>query len=269
MRARSIIPRLAAIAGTSALLVLLAPIVGHAGEPRTIDFPSEDGLTITADLYLISDDTRTPFIVLFHQAGASRGEYREIAPRLNTLGFNCMAVDQRSGKSMQNVTNETSQRARKSKRPTTYLDALPDMRVALRHARAHHARGVLVAWGSSYSAALVLRIAADHPDLADAVLAFAPGEYFGRLGKPTTWIREAAAQIEQPVFITSARDEQRAWAAIFAAIPSPAKTSYVPTTRGNHGSRALWKRFADSQGYWSAVSAFLQTAASGPRQPSP
>jgi dienelactone hydrolase len=249
------------MAGYSALLALVTAPVAHAAEPRTIAFPSEDGLTITADLYLASDDPGTPFIVLFHQAGASRGEYREIAPRLNALGFNCMAVDQRSGKSMQNVTNETARQARESKRPATYLDALPDMRAALRHARAHHARGVLVAWGSSYSAALVLRIAADHPDLADAVLAFAPGEYFGRLGKPRTWIREAAAEIEQPVFITSARAEQRAWAAIFAAIPSPAKTSYVPATRGNHGSRALWKRFADSQGYWTAVSAFLQSAA--------
>jgi pimeloyl-ACP methyl ester carboxylesterase len=254
------------MAGFLILPVLLALRVAHAGEPRTTSFPSEDGLTVTADLYLASDDARAPFIVLFHQAGASRGEYREIAPRLNALGFNCMAVDQRSGKGMQGVANETARQARKRKRSTTYLDALPDMRAALRHAR-----GVLVAWGSSYSAALVLRIAADHPELADAVLAVSPGEYFGRLGEPPTWIREAAAQIEQPVFITSARDEQRTWAAIFAAIPSPAKTSYVPATPGNHGARALWKRFADSQGYWSAVSAFLQAVApgAGPHQPSP
>jgi dienelactone hydrolase len=240
---------------------LVTTLVAHAEEPRSISFPSEDGLVVTADLYLAGDDTTTPFIVLFHQAGASRGEYREIAPRLNALGFNCMAVDQRAGKAMQGVTNETARQARKARRPATYLDALPDMRAALRHARAHHARGVLVAWGSSYSAALVLRVAAEHPDLADAVLAFAPGEYFRRLGKPGTWIRDAAGKIRQPVFITSARDEQRAWAAIFAAIPSPGKASYVPATGGNHGSRALWKRFADSQGYWDAVSAFLKRAA--------
>jgi dienelactone hydrolase len=246
----------------SALLVLAGALVAHAEEPRTIRFAAEDGLTITADLYRIDDDT-APFIVLFHQAGSSRGEYREIAPRLNALGFHCMAVDLRAGNTMRDVPNETARQARAARRPTTYLDALPDMRAALRHARSQLARGTLIAWGSSYSAALVLRLAADNPELVDAALAFSPGEYFGRLGKPGAWIREAAGRIRQPVFITSARDERRAWAAIFDAIPAPSKTSYLPTTRGNHGARALWKRFADSPGYWTAVSAFLRTVAPG------
>jgi len=64
---------------------------------KTITFPSSDGVKITADLYILHTDKNTPFIVLFHQAGFSRGEYREITPKLNRLGFNCMAIDQRSG----------------------------------------------------------------------------------------------------------------------------------------------------------------------------
>jgi len=64
---------------------------------KTITFPSHEGVTITADLYITNEDKNIPFIVLFHQAGFSRGEYREIAPKLNKLGFNCMAIDQRSG----------------------------------------------------------------------------------------------------------------------------------------------------------------------------
>ena len=64
--------------------------------------------------------------------------------------------------------------------------------------------------------------------------------------------------LKQPVFITSAKDEGRAWAPIFAAIASKQKTSYLPKTAGNHGSRALWQRFSDSPGYWKATTAFLQ-----------
>ena len=44
---------------------------------KKIVFNSEDGLEITADLYLKNDES-TPFIVLCHQAGGSRGEYQEI-----------------------------------------------------------------------------------------------------------------------------------------------------------------------------------------------
>jgi hypothetical protein len=65
-------------------LVLGALALACAGaSPTPITFPSGDGVTCTADLYRVHPDPATPFIVLFHQAGYSRGEYREIAPRLN------------------------------------------------------------------------------------------------------------------------------------------------------------------------------------------
>ena len=63
---------------------------------KTIEFPSMDNLQITADVYL-TENKDAPFILLFHQAGWSRGAYREIGPQLNALGFNCMSIDQRSG----------------------------------------------------------------------------------------------------------------------------------------------------------------------------
>lgn len=223
----------------------------------TIEFPSEDGLTITADLYLAHKDRHTPFIVLFHQAGWSRGEYRETAPRLNAMGFNAMAVDQRSGDTVNGVENATARLAQAQGKPARYLDAMADMRAALAYARGHYAQGKLIAWGSSYSSALVLVLAGENPELADATLSFSPGEYFTQLGKSATWIRRHAANIRKPVFITSARDEHHAWANIYAAIPAASKTSYIPASSGHHGSRALWKEFSDSTGYWQAVTAFL------------
>jgi len=60
-----------------------------------VEFPSVDGLIISGTIYQI-DDT-SPSILLCHQAGFNMHEYDEIAPKLNALGFNCIAVDQRSG----------------------------------------------------------------------------------------------------------------------------------------------------------------------------
>ena len=61
-----------------------------------LNFKAADNLEITADWYSIPDST-APIIILYHQAGWSRGEYIEIAPKLNAMGFQCLAVDQRSG----------------------------------------------------------------------------------------------------------------------------------------------------------------------------
>ena len=224
---------------------------------KKVSFASEDGLRVTADLY-VAHAAKAPFIVLFHQAGWSRGEYREIAPRLNKLGFNCMAVDQRAGKGVNGVNNETAARARRSGKSTTYVDALPDMRAALRYVRKHYASGKVLAWGSSYSSALVLVVSAQNPQLVDGTLSFAPGEYFLRFGKSARWIRDSAAKIQKPAFITSARNERKNWSGIVAAIPHKVhRSQYLPSSKGQHGSRALWRKFSDSAGYWNAVIEFL------------
>lgn len=233
--------------------------------PTPITFPSGDGVTCTADLYRVHPDPATPFIVLFHQAGYSRGEYREIAPRLNRLGFNCMAVDARSGGEVRGVKNATSLAAEAAGKPGyRYLDALPDLKAALACARGTHARGTLLAWGSSYSAALVLHLAATQPGLLDGVLAFSPGEYFsGQLR-----IAEDAARIGAlPVFVTSGPTEGFQWRGIYEAMPTPLKRSYLPDSSARlHGSSVLWADLGSpsypmpnplSDGYWAAVQAFL------------
>jgi len=225
---------------------------------ETITFPSGDGLEITADLYAPHRDKVTPLIVLFHQAGWSRGEYTELAPWLNKMGFNCLAVDQRSGHEVNDVANATATLAKAEGKGTNYLDARQDMVSALRYARGNLATGLVIAWGSSYSAALVLVVAGTDPDLVDGVLAFSPGEYFSGLGQSEHWVTDAAKGITVPVFITSARSERDKWKPILAAVKSRQKASFVPNTKGNHGSRALWSKFEDSSGYRKAVVAFLE-----------
>ena len=234
------------------LVVLGAAPVSAEEEFETVEFPSGDGLEITADLYA-SHPPNAPFIVLFHQAGWSRGEYRETAPRLNTLGFNCMAVDQRSGKTINGVTNMTAQKATTQGLATQFTDAIPDMLAAIAYVREHY-HGKVIGWGSSYSSALILKLAGEQADLVDGVLSFSPGEYFGS----NNFIKNGATGLVVPTFVTSARSEQVGWSSIVDGIPDTTEVvTFVPKTTGNHGSRALWSQFGDSAEYWTAVESFL------------
>jgi dienelactone hydrolase len=240
-------------AALAALLAAAGPLAGQT--PRTITFRSADSLPITADLYAPLPPT-SPFIVLFHQAEASRGEYREIAPKLVAMGFNCMAVDQRAGDATNGVPNETAKRAQAEGRPATMLDARQDIEASLRYAREHYAKGPLIAWGSSYSASLVLVVAGQRKGLADGVVAFSPGEYFPVSPGGPRLVRNAARAITVPVFITAARSEDD-WRSIFAALPRALRRSYVPEAEGRHGSKALWKDVPGQEGYWQALRGFL------------
>lgn len=241
------------------LLILLASIfTTPLQEKEKITFQSGDGLDLTADLY-ITNDKSAPFIVLFHQARWSRGEYLEIAPKLNMMGYNCMAVDLRSGGEVNGISNESFSAATKAMKATRYIDAYQDIDAAMKYAKKYLAEGKLIIWGSSYSSALSLRYAGDHNEDIDGVLSFSPGEYFKNQGKSGTYVSEGAMKITKPVFITSAKGEKGSWWKVYEQIPSDSKTYFLPTTAGNHGSKALWNKFGDSLTYWDAVKKFLET----------
>lgn len=236
--------------------LLIIATISVAQNVKQIDFPSKDGLKITADIYLHSKKD-APFIILFHQARWSRGEYREIAPKLVKMGFSVMATDQRSGEAVNGVSNETYKRAVAAKKKTGFLDAYQDMEAAVDFVKKTYAPKNLIIWGSSYSSSLSLYYAGQNPDKIQGVMAFAPGDYFDRFGKPKGYVTNSAKNINMPVFITSAKREVPSWKPIFDVIPSKQKVAYTPKTEGNHGSRALWDKFDDSSGYWSAVRSFL------------
>jgi len=225
-------------------------------QAEKVYFSSKDGLRITAEYYKIHPDT-VPLIVLFHQAGWSRGEYLDIAPRLNKLGFNCLAVDLRSGKTVNNIDNETFLEAKKKMKETSYLAAETDIISAVDYA-INIAGGKIILWGSSYSASLALKIAAQYQDNIEAVMAFSPGEYFRSFGKPADYISRSVSNLNTKVFITCAEREKETCGVIFNSIPSKEKTFFVPESSGNHGSSALWNIHFDSKDYWMAVESFLE-----------
>lgn len=225
-----------------------------ASQVEKITFSAADGLEVTADLYRPNKALTTPMIVLFHQARSSRGEYQEIAPRLVSMGFNCLAVDQRSGKTKNGVKNETA--ARVTGATPTYIDAIPDLEAAIAKVKSDYASGPVIIWGSSYSASLVLKLAAEQPNLTSGVLSFSPGEYYKSHG--SDYIKTAASTLKVPVFITSAKSEASVWKHIFDAIPAEKKTSFLPATGGVHGSSTLNAKVKENEAYWKAVSAFLK-----------
>ncbi|MEA4914137.1 MAG: alpha/beta hydrolase [Christensenella sp.] len=219
----------------------------------TVTFPTTDNLTMTADLYWTGDAT-APFILLFHQADYSRGEYLEIAPKLNALGYNCLAIDQRSGGVANGVKNETYQAAKTAGLQTGYIQAYPDLESALDYVIQTYMPSQLIVWGSSYSSSLALILASERPDEISAVLAFSPGEYFKLDGKQ---VADYAANITQPAFITSAKSEEKSWRGIADQIKSSGSVFFAPEGNGRHGSSALFEKTPNNAEYWTAVEGFL------------
>lgn len=219
-----------------------------------INFESEDGLSITADLYTHENKADLPFIILFHQAGFSRGEYNETADKFLEMGFNCMAVDQRSGDQVNGVINETNKLAKEKGMPTEYMHAMPDIEAAIEFVKDSLEPESLYILGSSYSSVLSIIYAAQNPDAVDGVLAFSPGEYFAYDDRT---VADYAAELMTPIFITSAKSEYSNWKEIYGGIPDGDKLKFIPEVESIHGSRALWESTEGSKECWKAVKKFL------------
>lgn len=236
-------------------LIFLAAGLSYAqSTKKTITFKSTDGLLITADLYLTTDKD-APFIILYHQARYSRGEYQEIAPKLNAMGFNCLAIDQRSGDAINGVVNETHQRAVEEGMPTKYQDAWPDIEAAFYYVTKKLKASKVIIWGSSYSAAMVFVLGSKYKAQISGILAFAPGEYFKIDNKS---ISDYAKEINYPVFITSAKSEEQYWRPIYEKLNTGEKYFYLPQDEGYHGSKALWEKNDGNELYWESVNRFLE-----------
>lgn len=242
-------------------VLTLPAMAGDQVVRKTITFPSQDDLPITADLYLAHKSPKTPFIVLFHQARWSRGEYLHTAHWFNEIGYNCMAVDLRGGDRIKGVPNRTAEEANERNVPRAASDASVDILAALAYARKEHAEKKLIALGSSYSASLLLRLAGeDEPGLkVNGVVAFSPGEYFQQEGKPADWVKHGVENIEElPMFIACTRRECESVQHLTKALrDSPGVVVCVPEDGGQHGSRALWRRFPKSGVYRKALRTFL------------
>ncbi|MFN4235516.1 MAG: alpha/beta hydrolase [Bacteroidia bacterium] len=222
----------------------------RANAQTTFFIVGKDGVPVTADLY--ASDTSKQFIILFHQARYSRGEYKETALKLNKMGFNCLAVDLRSGKEVKGIKNETAEVALSRNKATNYLDAEQDMLTAIDYVYQQTNKPMIIL-GSSYSASLALKIAANNNKIAK-VIAFSPGEYFGSEIK----IADYTSKINVPTFITSSKKESEGVKKLISENTTGEITHFVPKGEGKHGSSALWDENPNHQEYWLALMLFLK-----------
>lgn len=213
-------------------------------------FYASDSLKITADLYFVGSDY--PFILLFHQAESSRGEYKTIAPKLKNMGYNCLAVDLRSGGKSNYVKNETAIQAHQNKLPSKYIDSQKDIDAAIDYVKKYNRKAIIL-FGSSYSASLVLLKAAETSNIR-AVIAFSPGEYF----RPEMEVKPKLKNMTVPVFLASSEMEYNYIVELTSEIDDKQKTIYKPQKgRGVHGAKALWEESPDSKECWFQLSYFF------------
>ena len=235
----------------SAIVLLLYVLPSIAFSQQKVSFFASDGLKISADLYL--DDLQKPFILLFHQAESSRGEYKDIAPKLTKMGYNCLAVDLRSGQKSNFVKNETAQRASEQKYVNRLIEAKKDIEAAIDYVLKYNQKPVVL-FGSSYSASLALIVASENKRVS-SVIAFSPGEYF----RPELTVRENISRVSQPLFIASSEMEYSYVKDLTSIVSSTDKMLFKPTqSRGTHGAKALWEQSDGSSEYWLVLSQFFR-----------
>lgn len=241
--------RFAAFAG----LAMAAP---QAATAAGLQLRAADGTAVFAERLLSGRRQTRGIVLLFHMASSNLGEYATIAPELTRRGFETLAIDQRSGGDGWGRRNAT---AAAFPHDPGYRAALPDLEAALAWAGQRAPAGPVIAWGSSYSAALVFLLASAMGPAVSALLAFSPGEYLGG-----TSVRQAAERVRCPVFVTSASDpaEEAAAAALLAVTRGAPRRQFRPAF-GVHGSSILRpdRNPRGAAAAWMAVDAFLDEVA--------
>ena len=225
----------------------------YNGTPtKEVNYRTSDGITIFADLVEQGKAGRT--IILFHQAGANgRSEYRNVVPRLYKEDFNLLIVDQRSGGQRFGEYNRTVAAITEN---YEYCEAYPDFVASVDFLRTEGYTGDIMVWGSSYSAALAIQLAANHKEVHSA-LAFSPASggpmeacspnpYIESMSKPLMVLRPA-----REMEVESVADQ-------FELAKANERVTYI-AENGVHGSSMLdpSRTKSDVEDTWKAVLNFL------------
>ena len=219
-------------------------------------FFANDSLKLYGDLHVL--DKKKPIIILFHQAGANaRGEYNTIIPELLKEGFNVLAIDQRTGGQSFGKYNRTVAEIPANR--FGYCDAYPDLEAALKYVHDNDFSGKKLIWGSSYSAALVIKLGFKNPDSIDGILAFSPAsgapmkgcdpnEYFEKINTPLLVLRP-----KREMEFESVKNQFN--------LAKKYNHQFYVAENGVHGSSMLVESRTKSNNdeTWAAVKGFLST----------
>lgn len=243
--------------GKSRLLLLLAFIVllnpafnYNLVRKNVVEFKAEDGVTVTADNYFLNK--KSPYILLFHQERSSRGEYDSIAERFVRLGYNCLAVDLRSGDRYGFVKNATANSL--GDETKTALESLKDIKAAVGYAYSLSNEKVILL-GSASSASLVL-IEAKTNDLVKAAISLSPGEYF----QPAFDMKSYLSGFSKKVFAGCTLQEYLYVEDMMSEIDPANKTIFKPSSgNGERGSAALLRESSNRDEYWLSLLIFFNS----------
>jgi len=221
---------------------------------RKVTFATADHRTVFGELY--ETGKNLPIILLCHQSGFNKYEYAGIAPILNELRFNCLAVDLTTGGTFQEKPNETIQNAttpidRNSMAPVDAAEK--EIAAAIKYLSEKYKKKVVV-WGSSNSATLCLLAAAKNEQIS-AIIAFSAFDHFR---ENRTSLSEIIPTLDQPIFMTSAKGEAVIISKILKDISlKKNQVHFIPEGNGDHGSKVIWNGRPDAKEYWNALKFFL------------
>ena len=220
---------------------------------QLITFPAQDGLEVSADFYE-TEEKSNKYLLLFHQAEYSRGEFSQIATRLVKVGFNCIAVDLRYGEEVNFINNETAMRALKGGFDVSMLDSYRDMIAAVQYVKSECDSARIFLLGSSYSASLSLIMAKQRRDI-EAVIAFSPGEFFGT----ELNVEQTLKGMKVPMFVGCLRSEYYYVMQLVSGVVSKNKVIFKPdASEGLHGAKTLWWESKTRDEFWLSLLYFLK-----------
>lgn len=236
--------------------LLLVAFANAQAKIHDFELKAADGQAVFARFYP-ADGQAKGVVLMFHQARSNMEEYTPIAPRVAKLGYDCVTIDQRSGGDMWGAKNRTAARYAGA---NDFQAAYADLEGALTWAQGQKYKKI-VAWGSSYSASLTLRLASEHSAIS-AVLVFSPGEYFGQNGLVAGW----NAKVRVPALFAFTKDESiNGGLKLYDAagdFPGRKRDVMVMSKDGVHGSSALRedRNPKSNATYWASVELFLKMA---------
>lgn len=219
---------------------------------KLVQFKAEDEITITANHYF--SKKTSPYILLFHQERSSRGEYDSIAERFVKIGYNCLAVDLRSGEKFGFVENETAKSLLISGKSAEGLESLKDIKAAIEYTWNLSGQNMILL-GSASSASLAL-IEGKTNEHVKAVIAFSPGEYF----RPALDMKTFLSGYPKKVFVGCSDKEFNYIQDMFLGMDGNNKIIFRPTFGpGSMGTSALLRENPTRDEYWLSLLIYFKS----------
>jgi len=215
----------------------------------TKKYPAKKVEFKTPDNRIVVGNLNKPVILLGHQAGSNKYEYADIAPKLNAMGYNALAIDLTGGGKFAAHDNETLNRGTdvSSDRQRIQRRTGQEMNAAVDYLYKKYNQKVIV-WGSSLSANFAILVAARNENAKAAIS-------FSGLANQ---LSQVIPQIEKPLFMTSSKEEEPR---LKQLMPKDASQNnivvFIPKSEGGHGSKVLWNGQPHAEEYWIAVKSFL------------